>query len=101
MLKQAVAHYHELLEDTDLASESFRILHDGLEHNKLIFVGRSLSPYLRPHFVTESDWLQATASCETIWSALQQVKEAAVVDDALIDELGLTEIERELVKIDH
>src|SRR5688500_5747566 len=100
MLKQAVAHYHELLEDTDLASESFRILHDGLEHNKLIFGGRPLSPYLRPHFVTERDWLQATASCETIWSALQKVKDAAVIDDTLLDELGVTRIERERVKID-
>ena len=55
MLKQAVAYYHELLEDADLADESFRVLHGGLERNKLIFGGRPLSPYLRPHFVTESD----------------------------------------------
>ena len=100
MLKQAVAHYHELLEDADLADESFRVLHDGLEHNKLIFGGRPLSPYLRPHFVTEADWRRATAVCEIIWSALQKVKEAAVRDDGVLSELGVTEIERELVKID-
>src|SRR6185503_12875021 len=73
MLKQAVAHYHELLEDSDLAESSFRVLHDGLEHNKLIFGGRPLSPYLRPHFVTETDWQHATSACETVWSALQKV----------------------------
>jgi len=100
MLKQAVAYYNELLEDADLAASSFQILHDGLEHNKLIFGGRPLSPYLRPHFVTESDWKTATEKCETIWSALQKVKDAAVGDDALLDELGITEIEKELVKID-
>ena len=100
MLKQAVAYYHELLEDVDLADESFRVLHDGLEHNKLIFGGRPLSPYLRPHFVTESDWSRATAICETIWRALQKVKDAAVRDDGVLNELGVTEIERELVKID-
>ncbi len=100
MLKQAVAYYHQLLEDSELAESSFNVLHDGLEHNKLIFGGRPLSPYLRPHFVTESDWAQATTACETVWSALQKVKDAAVVDDALLDELGVTEIEKELVKID-
>ena len=100
MLKQAVAYYHELLEDTKLADASFRILHEGLEHNKLIFGGRPLSPYLRPHFVTENDWRMATATCEIIWSALQKVKDAAVADDTLLDELGVTEIEKELVRID-
>src|SRR5829696_9068684 len=100
MLKQAVAYYHELLEDDGLATSSFQVLHDGLEHNKLIFGGRPLCPYLRPHFVTENDWRNATVSCETIWSALQKVKDAAVADDALLDELGVTAIEKELVKID-
>src|SRR5687767_10838007 len=100
MLKKAVDHYHELLQDAELAEESFRVLHDGLEHKKLIFGGRPLSPYLRPHFVTEADWERATSACETVWSALQKVKDAAVADDALLDELGVTEIERDLVKID-
>ncbi len=100
MLKQAVEYYNDLLKDEELASESFRVLHDGLEHNKLIFGGRPLSPYLRPHFVTETDWQRATVICETIWSALQKVKDAAVADDSLLDELGVTEIEKELIKID-
>ena len=100
MLKKAVAYYNGLLEDADLATSSFQVLHDGLEHNKLIFGGRPLSPYLRPHFVTESDWKSTIEKCETIWGALQKVKDAAVDDDSLLDELGITEIEKELVKID-
>jgi uncharacterized circularly permuted ATP-grasp superfamily protein len=100
MLKVAVAYYHELLADETLADESFQFLHDRLEHNKLIFGGRPLSPYLRPHFVTETDWEKATGVCETIWGALQKVKDAAVKDDVILDELGITPIERELVKID-
>lgn len=100
MLEQAVAYYHELLKDESLAAESFRILHDGLEHNKLIFGGRPLSPYLRPHFVTIVDWERVKFTCETIWGALQKVKDAAVRDDAILDELGITEVEKELVKID-
>ena len=100
MLKEAVAHYHSLLEDAEIAGESLKILDDSLESNKLIFGGRRLSPYLRPHFVTEDDWARITKVCAVIWSALQKVSDAAVAEDAILVELGLTEIERDLVKID-
>ncbi|MEJ7847627.1 MAG: hypothetical protein WKF92_06030 [Pyrinomonadaceae bacterium] len=100
MLKQAVAYYHELLLDPAIATESLKILDDGLEKNKLIFGGRRLTPYLRPHFVTEADWSMIQATCEIIWNALQKVKDAAVSDDAMLTELGFSGIERELVKID-
>jgi hypothetical protein len=53
LLERAVAYYHELLEDGDLAASSKQALDDGLERGKLIFGGRRLSPYLRPHFITE------------------------------------------------
>lgn len=100
MLHNAVSHYHELLTEGDLAESSRKMLDEGLERAKLIFGGRRLSPYLRPHFVTETDWARVTRICETVWGAIQKVKDAAVEDDALLDELGLTDIERELVAID-
>jgi uncharacterized circularly permuted ATP-grasp superfamily protein len=100
MLKEAVAYYHQLLEDVDLAESSRKELDDGLERTRLIFGGRRLTPYLRPHFVTESDWQRVTKICETIWSALQKVKDAAVKSDEILNELGITDIERELVAID-
>jgi len=100
MVNDAVAHYHELLNDRDLANESLALLDAGLENAKLIFGGRRLSPYLRPHFVAEDDFAQVVRVCETVWSAIEKVKDAAVSDESLLIELGLTEIERELVKID-
>ena len=100
MLNDAVSHYHELLNDSSLAQSSLEFLDRGLERAKLIFGGRRLSPYLRPHFVTEEDFTQVVRVCETIWSAIEKVKDAAVADESLLDELGLTSIERELVKID-
>lgn len=100
MLKEAVAHYHELLLDDPLAESSRAMLDEGLEQARLIFGGRRLSPYLRPHFVTEGDFARITQVCETVWSAIQKVKDAAIEDDSIITDLGLTEIERELVSID-
>src|SRR5690349_13755749 len=100
MLNDAVAYYHELLNDSELAGSSLKLLDEGFERAKLIFGGRRLSPYLRPHFVTEADFAQVVRVCETVWNAIEKVKDAAVADESLLDELGLTPIERELVKID-
>ena len=100
MLHDAVSRYHDLLAEGDLAESSRTMLDQGLEQARLIFGGRRLSPYLRPHFVTEEDWRRVCQVCETVWSAIQKVKEAAIENPALMGELGLTEIERELVSID-
>jgi len=100
MFPEAVARYHELLANHDLAESSRATLDHGLERAKLIFGGRRLSPYLRPHFVTETDFARITKICETVWSAIQKVKDAAVADETIVADLGLTEIERELVAID-
>ncbi|HEY9402826.1 MAG TPA: hypothetical protein VIQ24_09030 [Pyrinomonadaceae bacterium] len=100
MLEEAVEHYHQLLADNDLAEASRKMLDEGLERAKLIFGGRRLSPYLRPHFVTETDFARIQTICEIVWSAIQKVKDAAVGNDELLDELGITELERDLVAID-
>jgi hypothetical protein len=100
MLQEAVEFYHQLLQEGEVAESSRRMLDEGLERARLIFGGRRLSPYLRPHFVTEEDFARVTRICETVWSAIQKVKDAAVEDSGLLDELGVTDIERELVRID-
>ncbi|HEX7175087.1 MAG TPA: hypothetical protein VF240_07375 [Pyrinomonadaceae bacterium] len=100
MLQEAVDYYHRLLQDEETAEGSRRMLDEGLERAKLIFGGRRLSPYLRPHFVTETDFARVRRICETVWGAIQKVKDAAVEDASLLDELGITEIERDLVSID-
>ncbi len=100
MLNEAVAYYHDLLSDLETARVSQQMLDEGLESSKLIFGGRRLSPYLRPHFVTSDDWARIVPVCETIFGALQKVKDAAIADDRVLTELGVTEIERDLVKID-
>jgi hypothetical protein len=100
MLHDAVSRYHDLLHDNALAESSRGMLDEGLEKSKLIFGGRRLSPYLRPHFVTEADFARIVSVCETVWSAIEKVKDAAIVDPSIVDDLGVTEIERELIGID-
>ena len=100
MFPEGVARYHELLENRDLAERSRAVLDEGLERAKLVFGGRRLTPYLRPHFVSESDFERICSICETVWSAIQKVKDAAIEDDTIVRDLGLTQIERELIAID-
>jgi hypothetical protein len=100
MLSEAVDYYHDLLAEKELAQSSLTMLDEGLERARLMFGGRRLSPYLRPHFVTEEDFARVRQICETVWNAIEKVKDAAVADASLLDELGLTEVERELVQID-
>lgn len=100
LLKEAIDYYNTLLEDKDLTQSSLDELDAKLKEARLIFGGRRLSPYLRPHFVTEEDWLRTVEICETIFGTLQKVKDAAIDNDELLDELGVTEIERDLVSID-
>ena len=100
MFPEAVRRYHELLANQDLAETSRAMLDEGLERARLIFGGRRLSPYLRPHFVSEQDFERICRICETVWSAIQKVKDAAVAGSNLVNDLGLTEIERDLVAID-
>jgi len=100
MLHDAVSRYHDLLRDDTLAESSRLMLDQGLEESRLIFGGRRLSPYLRPHFVTEADFARIVRVCETVWSAIQKVKDAAIDDSTIIDDLGVTEVERDLISID-
>ena len=100
MLNEAVAYYHRLLEDREFADTSLALLDEGLVRSKLIFGGRRLSPYLRPHFVRQEDFARVVRVCETVWNAIEKVKDEAVRNTQLLDELGLTPIERELVAID-
>src|SRR5260370_18794936 len=97
---EAVAYYHDLLAAKDLIESSRAMLDEGLERAKLVCAGRRLSPYLRPHFISEDDFARVCRVSETIWSAIEKVKDAAIANPGFLTELGLTEREHELVAID-
>ena len=100
MLKGAIEYFNELMEDEELVKASVEQLDSHLESARLIFGGRRLAPYLRPHFVEEGDWKRTSAICETVLGALQKVNEAAVESEDIQDELGVTPREKELIAPD-
>ena len=101
MSNRAVDDYNALIEARpDLLDESRSYLLDRFREVRLIFGGRTLSPYLRPHFVTRDDWQGITKACETIWGAIEKVGAIAPGNKVMLEQIGLTDGERDLVAID-
>jgi uncharacterized circularly permuted ATP-grasp superfamily protein len=98
---EAVRDYNLLIEQNpDLLDESRQILLERLNQARLVFGGRLLAPYLRPHFVTADEWSNIVAACEVIWGAIEKVGRAASTDRLMLEQLGLTDAERQLARID-
>jgi hypothetical protein len=98
---EAVRDYNALIErDPRLLDDSRDYLVSKLNEVRFVFGGRMLSPYLRPHFVTRDEWRRITASCESAWSAIEKVGRLAPSDPLMLEQIGLTEGERELVAVD-
>jgi hypothetical protein len=93
--------YNELIEsDPAIAEESRLFLLERFRQVRLVFGGRTLAPYLRPHFVTGEEWQQISSACESVWSAIEKVGRAAPQDPLMIEQLRLTDGEREMALID-
>lgn len=101
MASQAVLDYNSLIESKPaLVEDSRAFLEQRMNEAQFVFGGRILSPYLRPHFVTRNEWQQITRTCETVWGAIEKVGRIAPNDKLMLEQIGLTEGERELVAVD-
>ena len=101
MTSQAAHDYNSLLESKPALLEASRdFLEQRLNEVRFVFGGRMLSPYLRPHFVTKKEWKQIKATCETVWGAIEKVGRTAPTNSLMLEQIGLTEGERELVSVD-
>jgi hypothetical protein len=101
MMSQAVRDYNEIIErQPTLLEESRDHLVKRFEEVRFVFGGRVLAPYLRPHFVTAEEWQRIKQTCETVWGAIEKVGRNAPQDGLMLEQLGLTDGERELVAVD-
>jgi hypothetical protein len=100
-MSDAVLEYNALIErQPRLLEESREFLEARLKEVRLVFGGRLLTPYLRPHFVTRAEWLRITGVCETVWSAIEKVGRIAPSNQLMLEQIGLTDDERVLVAVD-
>ena len=100
-MSDAVSDYNSLIErEPHLLTDSRDHLISKLNEARFVFGGRMLSPYLRPHFVTRAEWHRITTACETVWGAIEKVGRIAPTDKLMLEQIGLTEGERDLVATD-
>ena len=95
------AEWHALLRDDDELSAPFcRRFAERMRAEKLTFGDRLHSPYLRPFLLGDRDEARIRHAAETIAAAGERVAQAAMTTPALLDELGMTEPEIALARID-
>lgn len=100
-VRAAADYYNSLLAATpETITETRDFLYERMKEQKMIFGGRVLSPYLRPHFVSVSQWSRIKDVCRVVWRCIEKMGSAITASEALQAELGIRPEERELVSID-
>jgi uncharacterized circularly permuted ATP-grasp superfamily protein len=96
-----IAHWHALLRPgVELTEAYWDELVGRMRDAKLLFGGRLNCPFLRPIFVSPDDFTRVARVAEAIAAIGERVVAAAMARPALLDDLGLSEEERRLARID-
>lgn len=97
----AIDAWHSLLRpDVELSRRYHEDLAAAMHARKLTFGDRIHCPFLRPFFLTEEDESRMRAAAEMIAALGERVTSAALATPSVFNQLGLTEAEERLVRID-
>ncbi|HTS87026.1 MAG TPA: hypothetical protein VMG41_00915 [Gemmatimonadales bacterium] len=99
-MSDAVAAYHDLLGEGDLAAASHAMLEEQLRLRHMVFGERPLCTVLRPRFFTPEALRRLTHGLEHLMGAFARAEEAALADPGLRAQFRLTEWEERLVGAD-
>src|SRR5918999_3445934 len=99
MLRDAIEQFHDLLSD-EIAQDSQWQLDEQLRQRGLFFGDRPLCTVLRPRFMSSAQYRYLQHRAATVLTAFQTAYEAALADEKLLDQFGLADWERDLVRID-
>jgi len=93
--------WHSLLRpDVELSRRYCEEFAASMRSRKLTFDDRVHCPFLRPFFLTAEDESRMRAAAETIAALGERVVSAALTTPSLFSQLGVTEAEERLVRID-
>src|SRR3954470_23451117 len=94
-----IARWHALVEDAD-GGATCTALAARMRERHLTFGGRLLCPFLRPFFLDPADEGRVKRAAEALWRLGEQLAAAAAADETLMTELGLSDAEMALARID-
>jgi hypothetical protein len=100
-LSEAIARYHKILE-TDFAKDLSWVeaLRERMRAEGLFVSARPISPFLRPHFITNRQYAGLEKATESLFSAINRVKQLALTTPALLSRLELLPAEKMLAAVD-
>ncbi|MGE5208323.1 MAG: hypothetical protein ACM3KL_03220, partial [Alphaproteobacteria bacterium] len=99
--EKAISEFHELLAaDETLSPVVFEKLRSAMRKSRLLYGERPIGIALRPHLLHHKQFQGLSQAAERITSALEKIAAAVVQDPDLMDELGLTEAERNMALVD-
>src|SRR5215208_2300512 len=99
MGNDSIAAWHALVrESTD--PKLCAGLETRMRERHLTFGGRLLCPFLRPFFLDPADEGRVRRAAETLWRLGERLALAAAADETLMRELGLSDAEVALARID-
>jgi hypothetical protein len=101
MRDEAIAEYHRLLEaDEGLTPELFERLRAAMRAGRLLYGGREIGVALRPHLLARGQYAALVRASELVAGAFERLARRFVEEPGLLDEVGLTERERQYALID-
>src|SRR5665811_2050789 len=93
--------WHALLRrDVELTPKFCGDFAASMRSRRLTFGDRVHCPFLRPFFLTEAEEARIRVAAETIARVGERVVAAALESQALFDQLGMTDAETRLARID-
>ncbi len=91
---------NRILNDPTIGSDLFARLLASQRELGLLHGDRPTCPFLRPHILTRSQYEAIASAAETIAGAFEKLVARALTDDVLMDELGLTDAEEKMARLD-
>jgi glutathionylspermidine synthase len=99
--EKAISEFHDLLAaDKTLSPVMFEKLRSAMRKKQLLYGERPIGVALRPHLLHHKQFRRLSQAAQDVTSALEKVAAAVVQDPKLMDELGLTEAERNMALVD-
>jgi len=96
----AIQAYHRILEQPDMAQESWAVLSSRLRERHLVFGERPLCVVLRPLFYSPQEWEYLRGRTRLILRLFHKLAHAMRLDPALRRQIRLTPEEEAMIQVD-
>src|SRR5262249_32910019 len=100
-LSEAIGRYHKILESDACKDLSWaEALRDRMQEQGLFVSAKPISPFLRPHFLTNRQYANLEKAAESLFSAINRIKQLALTTPALLSRLEMLPAEKMLASVD-